>query len=272
MKKLAVVTATLNPERAKKCFQSWEAMRTTDFMTYIVWGETPGGLEEGGREASQKAIFNTFENVVVVSHNLCGVVPAFNLGVQQAIAAGAEIIVCLHDDVLIEEYAWDEAVLSADPAYKFMGFGGATSLGSNALYNLPYSPFQLARGGFVSNMRQAEAHGNRSTAPVPCVCFDGFSQIGTSDWFGPAWQKLTDLGVRHHGYDGMLGCLARRASVYGLMLPVQCHHYGGVTAVGDTAYRAWAESLIKDGDQGFWEEAHEIWYREFRDVLPVRIP
>ena len=107
---------------------------------------------------------------------------------------------------------------------------------------------------------------------MPCVCFDGFSQVGTRDWFAGAWAWLLKSGVTHHFYDGMLGCLAARAGVQpGTLIPIRCHHYGGRTAVGSREYHAWALQQRKGGDQDFRLEAHAVGYREFKDVLPLRL-
>jgi len=239
---LAVVTASLDLDQAQECTQSWRDRAAYELPTYIIAGHM-------------------------------GVVPAFAQGVARAFAEGATAVVCLHDDVLIEQDGWDLMVESElDRGTKFAGFGGAIQLGSADLYHTPYDPMQLARGGFVSNMRDAEAHGTRVRNLMQCVCFDGFCQIGTKDWFKAAWAWLGASGVRHHFYDGMLGCLAARAHVQpGMMIPVACHHYGGRTAVGSQAYHQWAHTQHAEGDQGFWLEAHAKGYEAFRDVLPLSV-
>jgi len=241
---LVIVTATVDPVRALPCIDSWRHQAQYEYWIDLV----------DGRDKS--------------------VVQAFAEGVHHAFAdKETEAVLCLHDDVLIEEQGWDRRILDAlDRGVKFAGFGGAVTLGAENIYRLPYDPMQLARGGFVSNMRDAEAHGRRSTIQQPCVCFDGFSQLGTKDWFDDAWQELVRLGFRHHFYDGALGCLARRVGIrYGELLPVACHHYGGVTAVADPAYQAWAKTQHPDGDQGFWAESHRIGYEAFRNELPLRL-
>lgn len=240
--RLAIVTATLGEEGQEACLASWASRAAYDLPLYVV-------------------------------ANHFGVVPAFAEGVAQAFADGAEAVIALHDDVRIDHRDWDVLVQAQlDAGVKFAGFGGATQLGSAELYQTPYHPMQLARGGFVSNMQDAEAHGRRSQQPVRCVCFDGFSQIGTKDWFGAAWQRLAEAGIQHHFYDGMLGCLAARMGKQpGVMIPVACHHFGGRSAVGSQAYQAWAKNQIAEGDQGFWLQSHLWGYEEFMDVLPLRV-
>jgi hypothetical protein len=238
--RLAIVTATLGED--SPCVQSWSRLAAYEIPIYTV-------------------------------RDHMGVVPAFAEGVRFAFEEGAEAVMAIHDDVEILQPDWDLVVMEAlSQGVKFAGFGGATSLGSADLYHTPYDPMQLARGGFVSNMRDAEAHGMRSRVPVQCVCFDGFCNIGTREWFKAAWEWLAHSGITHHLYDSLLGCLAARAGVQpGLMLPVACHHHGGRTAVGNVMYQAWAKEQDRDGDQGFWETAHRIGYNEFKDVLPMEV-
>ena len=71
--------------------------------------------------------------------------------------------------------------------------------------------------------------------------------------------------------DAALACLAKRFGWEVWCLPVACHHHGGLTAVADARYHAWARQQRPHGDLTFWAEAHRIVYDEFRDVLPIRV-
>jgi len=155
------------------------------------------------------------------------------------------------------------------------------------LYVTPYDPMQLARVGFRSNLEDAEQHGLRSVLPERVACLDGFSQVGRREfWEGHCgslerasrldetprpWDYLVNLGMRHHFYDGALGCLAARYGWETWYLPLRGHHFGGRTAVGDEGYATWARQQTAEGDQDFWHEAHKIGYDAFRDVLPLRV-
>lgn len=237
-----------------------------------------------------------------------GVVPLFAEGMAQVLHLfpAARVIACLHDDVWMEETDWDAKVLDCfadNPQCGLLGFGGATGLGAANIYQVPYDPMQLARQDFVSNMRDAEAHGRRAHAssewrlacrPERVACLDGFSLIGRREYWegwsvfdqqqpyslvgGGAWnlfQRMADAGLVHHAYDSALGCYAKRLGWEVWMLPLRCHHHGGLTAVADPAYHEWAHRQQthddERGDQGFWNFAHRWVYKEFRDVLPIRI-
>lgn len=279
----AVVTATLDPRVAEACLLSWRAQANYQWPLYVVWGNVSQWYGESANAAMEKKARLEATRVIcgprlghevhLLNYNGGGSVPSMNVGVQQAAKDGAKVICCLHDDLLIEEAGWDQDSYMGAQQERFAGFGGARGLGADGLYDRPYDPMSLARQHFLSNLRDAELHGFRSIRPQACVCFDGFSQIGTTDWFAPAWQTLVDLGFRHHWYDGALGCLARRAGIpYGLMIPVKCHHFGGRTAVANPYYQRWAQEQVPTGDQGFWDEAHRIGYEQFRAELPLRLP
>ncbi len=262
---LAVVTATTNPGRAADCLQSW-----LDRAHY----EWPLIIEVNGFK----------------DEPYLGVVPAFAKALRKALETKAEVIALLHDDVMIKEDGWDATVLAhfqLQPTCGLAGFGGGRTLGHPAIYTIPYEPHQLARGTFISNMEEAEAHGSRVVEPQTVACLDGFSQIGRRafwtgneqgsrhqvhpDLVGNLFQVLADLGLRHHAYDAALGCYAKRLGWDAWMLPIHCHHLGGVTAVADTHYHTWAKTQHPDGDEGFWHDAHKLVYEEFRDQLPFGV-
>jgi hypothetical protein len=254
--KLVVVTCTLDAARAKDCIDSWE------------------------RHAF-------YAHPLVIVEGKMGVVPAFAEGIDTALANGAEVIACLHDDLLIETQDWDLYLLERFKAFPEMGlcgFGGGTGLGHQDIYQKGYSPYDLAREGFCSNMRDAESHGRRTKVPTRVACLDGFSQIGRrafwQGWYaeqkphavdGNIMQVMADWGITHHAYDSALGAWAKRLGWEVWMLPVACHHFGGRTAVGDPRYAEWAETIVPGGDRTFWELAHKEVYERFRDVLPIRV-
>jgi len=262
--KLAIVTASTDPFRARDCIASWTAHAVTKTIPYI--------LENGTG------------NPYYGHYGYLGTVPAFKLAVQHMLdETDAEIIACLHDDFRIDESRWYEKVIrhfERHPACGLLGFGGAKGLGSDRLYLDPYDPMQLARIGFRSNLVEAEAHGMRSLLPERVACLDGFSQVGRREfWEGlnnvlgkepRPWNVLADLGMVHHFYDGALGCLAKRQGWDVWYVPLRGHHFGGQTAVGDRGYNEWAKTQIAEGDHGFWEAAHRAGYEAFRDVLPLR--
>lgn len=272
---LCVVTATTNLDRAQDCLNSWG-----DVPVLVVCngGATP---EPAALPANVQIAY------LGMSGEYFGTVPAFRIGTDLALKTSHDIIANLHDDFRIDDPDWVKKVethFKRFPACGLAGFGGAIGLGAEDIYQTPYDPMQLARVGFRSNLVDAEAHGIRSLLPERVACLDGFSQVGRREfWEGqypvstsynevalPIWQQMEQLGVRHHLYDGLLGCYAKRLGWEVWYLPIAGKHFGGRTAVGDAGYQHWAHTQIEGGDGGFWQKSHEIGYDQFRDVLPIR--
>jgi hypothetical protein len=278
---LCIVTATTDPQRALSCIKSWGE-----------WGVSLVVVVNGGQWGPAEAEALDIRATWIISPTYLGTVPAFNVGVRAALQQpDFDIIACFHDDLEILDPDWVKKVLThftRHPSCGLAGFGGAIGLGDPEIYQKPYDPMQLARVGFRSNMTNAEAHGLRSLLPERVACLDGFSQVGRREfWKGlafgegaddididatvPVWQHLEDEGFRHHAYDSYLGVVAKRFGWDAWYLPIACHHFGGRTAVGDRGYQAWAAQQVEGGDHGFWTQAHEIFYRLGRNILPIRL-
>lgn len=268
---LAVVVASLELEKTKPYWESWakKAKNYKDphglgmFSTVVVLPE--------GKEREWRGLDSTFE-ATVVTGGIVGVLPAFVAGVRKAAAMGADLIACFHDDLRIDEEGWDEKVIAhfeSHPRTGLAGFFGARSLGAGDIYQTPYNPMQLARGGTMQNMENGEMHGERVLEPRRAVCFDGFSQIGRAGLMVRLYGRLEELGIIHHCYDSALGAMSIREGWENWYLPIACHHAGGTTAVGSAAYNEWAKKKDKDGDQGFWSASHRILYEDLRNCLPL---
>lgn len=282
--KLALVTASTDLDRSCAIRTGWRAQAGVEVQAYTVVNGHRGPLT--GWQTAPNGLYD-------YHHEILGVVPAFARGVAKALDDGADIIACLHDDLDIYEGNWGRQVVNwfeQHPKCGLLGFGGGRGLGAADIYQTPYNPMQLARQDFVSNMRDAEAHGRRVQVPMRVACLDGFSQVGRRQfWQGrvnpfagitiPFDYKAQELfsimqewGIVHHAYDAALGAFAARLGWEVWYLPIACHHSGGVTAVGDARYAHWAKQQNAEGDAGFWKVAHRIVYDQFRDVLPVRVP
>ena len=254
---LGVVTATVNRARAAPCLESWRLHATEPFPLVIV--------DNGGAEP------------------YLGPVAAFRVGVEQLLREhpACDVVACFHDDLVILDRWWDQAVLACfrdHPRVGLASFDGATALGDDALYHTPYNPDQLARRPVATPQ------------PQPIVAPADFCVIGRrafwsgfheAEWrtkqsrrkvYPRPWAIVDDLAIIDHFYDAALGCLARRGGWQVWYLPVRTRHLGGQTTVHDPGYVHWADEEIEGGDRGFWEAAHRIGYDTFKDVLPLRLP
>lgn len=274
---LVVCTATGNLAEALPRISRWQALASFEWPLVIV---------ENGGVTDLRPSDGTF--TIERRAEWLGSVPAMALAMHVArkqYGKAAEVVCAFHDDLEIDEDAWDAQILGHFGVRQpcgLAGFSGATGLGSVDLYTTPYSPMQLARHDFRSNLRDAEAHGVRGLRLERVVCHDGFALIGRAAWWLwgkrgsgkagiPPWEQLQALGMKHHAYDSAMGLLAHLAGWESWYLPIGCHHLGGRTAVANRAYQAWAESQEVGGDHGFWEQAHRALYELGRGVLPLRV-
>lgn len=279
-RQLVIVTATLDPVRSSSYWSTWRANAgDVDIKVVVVWSGRGSSTWTSRSVADVTQLAGLIEpgDTVLTVEGVQGVVPAFAHGVRWARDQFADdvVVACLHDDVAIFERAWAETVVDFFQSREkcgLAGFGGGVGLGAQDIYQVAYNPMQLARQDFVSNMREAEGHGRRAGWPVRVACLDGFSQIGRLGFMVESWERLRGLGIIHHAYDAALGCIARELGLEAWMIPVHCHHHGGLTAVGNPNYEKWARLQTESGrgDQQFWEDAHRIVYEAFRGVLPFR--
>lgn len=182
-----------------------------------------------------------------------------------------EIIGWLHADLTIHEVGWDTRVLLEFEQHEdcaVVGFGGALRLGHPDIYRVPYSWQQLARGGFMSNLTDAEAHGTREQGSREVACVDGFALFvrrRVLDLIG-GWP-LGRYPDNSHCIDQWVNLMARRYGYTTRMVGVSCTHTsGGKGAAGVE----WLEKH-EGGDVDSHRRAHKVLYDEFRDLLPLEV-
>lgn len=266
---LVVITASANPAITLKYWSSWRKLATSPFRLVLV----VGGEKKSVEELEKEVLRELRPGDEIILRKLDGVIPAFLAGVESARQdEEAEILACFHDDLEILEEGWDERIkklFASRPNALLAGFGGGTGLGSVDIYDTPYSPFQLARQDFVSNMRGGEAHGRIGKEEERVACLDGFSQVGRKQFVYECYASANELGIVHHAYDSLFGGWCRKAGGEAWMIPVECNHAGGVTAVANEDYQRFAAGY--GGDGKIWEESHRIMYEEMRGILPFSV-
>jgi hypothetical protein len=264
----------IEPEKTKKYWGSWLERAYDPYLSRVV-------VVNGGklnREQLSPLVYQTGaepqRGTFLYSNEIMGPVPAFAWGVEAALKTEADLIACFHDDLEILESGWDREVIrffDDHPRCMLAGFGGAPKLGRPGMYDQQYDPMSLARHGFVSNMRDAEAHGIRSDRAQRLAVLDGFSLIGRRRFMNDFWFVAAEqLGLTHHAYDALAGVVA--AALHGevWLIPLQVHHAGGASAVGNQDYQLWARQQNQGrGDQGFWEDSHRKVWEYARGVLPL---
>lgn len=216
--------------------------------------------------------------IIVALPELVGPVKAYKIGLEQASAAfGSDAIAaCLHDDLIFQgPSGWAARVkihFAAHPDCGLAGFGGAMGIGQEGMYDRPFDPHTLARVDFGSNMRDAAAHGQLWLTPRKVACLDGFSLIGRAGNMAGSYAGFMGLGVVHHAYDTWLGAVAHVGGQDVWFLPERVHHLGGATAVGDSRYQEWLQTLSTN-DQEVWLKSHRAFWEWGKRTqrLPFRI-
>jgi hypothetical protein len=291
---LYVATATVDPARTHPYWKSWREKANIPFVGSVVVNGFRGELEEGVAGDLRRLGHQ------VLSSEILGVVPAFSLALLGL--PDEAVIALFHDDLRIDEEGWDETVerfFQEHPKAVLAGLGGAYGVGRRGMYwcqdhagsavgdfvgecsftfqestpcgkGVRFDPMTLARHHFMSNMVNAEAHGERVHTARPVAVLDGFSLIGRGWFIKRLLAELGKMGVIHHAYDCYAGVLARRLGMQTWLIPVACHHAGGQTAVGSAEYQKWAQER-HGGDQQIWLDAHRAVWEASRDVLPFDV-
>ena len=224
MNSLVYGVATREWEGWQACVESWMRTASEQYPSYIVKGKPI-------LEAFQQIYKNTSEPIIA----LC------------------------HDDLMIYEQDWDKRVLAQfdDSQVGLAGFGGALGHGTPNLYTVPYHLPNLARQGFLSNMRSAEVHGKRFTGERDVAILDGmalFVRRSVLDKWG-GWPKE---GVGYFMYAEALCCEVRRQGLRIRLVGVDFEHLGGKT-------------VAIDGAHDDYQEAHAYFYEHNKDVMPYRV-
>jgi hypothetical protein len=171
------------------------------------------------------------------------------------------IIGYVHDDVICQESDWDVRVMKefADPKVGLVGLGGGTRHGADDLYRSPYSLPQLGRGGFLSNMREAELHGSRFTGECNVAVVDGYAMFVRREVITQMGGWPSNTPVDYLCYDYFLSCWTRRLGYKIRVVGIKCDHLGGKST-----------GLNKNLQVDF-EGAHRWIYDEFKDCLPCQV-
>jgi hypothetical protein len=265
----SVVTASIDPDATRHLWGSWRQRAQLRDWPLVMVHNAPGA----GQGVSEVEMHPNGPFVWVKHEGVLGPIPAFALGIKEAIRRGADVVALLHDDLRIDQDGWDQQVVQFFEDHKsvgLVGFGGAKGLGEDGIYEHPYSPYDLVRKDFISAMQDAEAHGRRVERAERVACLDGFSQIMRADLASYAWYRFEILGLNHHAYDSAIGAFAARLGWSAYLLPIRCHHHGGLSTV-NPKYEEMLSGQESSG-QKEWEKSHWKLYHELRDQLPIRVP
>jgi GT2 family glycosyltransferase len=202
---------------------------------------------------------------LIIESSPLGSTRAFNRGLT---SCTGDVVAMLHNDLMLKQQGWDEAVLevfASTPGMGVAGLHGSQALGHPALYQLPYELHQLARGRNWSNLEDAEAHGNRTNLITEVVTLDGMALIARRDDL-ESWGGL-DEKYTHHMYDHDLCLTARKHGRRNYLIPLPARHVSGQTA---NAQR-YQDQFGPDAE--IHRQAHATFYESWRGtgMLPAEV-
>ena len=182
----------------------------------------------------------------------------------------ASVIGYLHNDIYLHEKNWDQRVLRAfdDERVGVVGFVGATRLGDDLIYRVPYDFRQLARGDVWSNLTDAEAHGRRDASIKRIAVVDSCAVFVKRDLLARVggWP-IGRYPNSSHCSDLWICCVARRYNLHVCLGGISCTHRSGGKGAAGTR---WMDEHY-GSDVAAHRQAHELIYRDFIDVLPIRV-
>lgn len=186
------------------------------------------------------------------------------MGVLESLQYGYEssrapLLAYIHDDVICREPEWLDRVLAAfeDVAVGVVGFGGAVSHGASNIYRIPYDFRQLGRSGYMSNVDDAEVHGERFRGERDVAVIDGFALVIRRHILDHTHGWPLDTPIGYVGYDYWACCIAHEMGFKVRMVGIRCHHHGGQSSVG-----------VPPEFRGDFDAAHKYIYERFPSVLP----
>lgn len=267
--KLSIVTAVCGQNLTTKSFIHSTLAQCSEPHELVVVsnGTTQEDLPELLRELDELRARGWKAQIHIHKEPL-GTTKAFDSGAR---AANGEIIVMIHNDVTIFVKDWDKKVIEffdSTPNAGVCGFVGAKGLGAHNIYQTPYELTQLARHDVYASLDDARDHGKEiGSEPVEVAVLDGLTLIVKKSVFEEIGGF--ELQYVHHMYDNDLCLSANKHGYTNYVLPIMCHHRGGMTSCG-TEYGEWAKENY-DGDIEIHKRSHEIFYEKWRGFLPVTV-
>ena len=224
MNQLAVVCATLHWKGWEECRNSWIKTATDSFSLFTIVGMKLPDAFQRGLEMSREPIVGL-----------------------------------MHDDLVVNEAGWDQRVIREfdDPTVGLVGFGGALCFGTPDIYRTPYWSRQVERRRFVSNMRDAEVHGQRFAGELDVAVLDGYAMFARREILVQAGGWPIDTPIGYFMYDSWLCCESWRQGFRTRMVGVAIDHLG------------WKSGGMKPGWRIQRDKAQRYIYDKYRDILPL---
>lgn len=198
-----------------------------------------------------------------------GVYASYLQGMQ---AAKHNIVLWMHNDVLIHEYGWDTRILREfenDPRLGIAGFFGGRMVGMDGGRGHPEG--NLLGKVWGQNIAQ---HGHLLTDTHPAVVFDSLAMIVRRDVF---YAIDVPYVAPHHWFDRIMTLWFLSKGYHALTIGIAFDHYGGGTSVGKanrhgSFVQEWCESKGLTLDQNWDHTLYQYGYTFFREQWKNKFP
>jgi glycosyltransferase involved in cell wall biosynthesis len=230
MNKLSIVIPVTNQEHlTDKSVARLIEYATTDIEIIIV-------------DNGSKVAYNN-PGATILRNNLnIGVFPALLQGLA---ATSNDIVLTMHNDVLLQERGYDARILNEfaiDPKLGIAGFFGGRGVGYDGGRSHPESNMQGIEWG-----QHGSIHGHVQTHKHPAVVFDSLALILRKSIFYKVFPP-EDLAIiaPHHWFDRIVTLGIVTAGYHALTIGVAFDHYGGGTSVANPEFEAFTARWVKE--------------------------
>lgn len=232
-------------------------------MNLSIHVPTMRGLTE--TEVNKNLLYPKSEVVVKQQKPNLGYLPWAQYVVEEF---GEDILGYIHDDLTILESDWEKWIFAEflDPTVAVCGFGGAKAVGHPDIYKIPYHFSQLARRGFISNMIDAEKHGERVTVPTDVAFLDSMAIFIRREFLVSLGGWPVERYAPSHMSDLWICLQALRHGFRVRMVPISIEHTSGGSGPD---YPEWCKTTKWGSDAAMHQHNHRMIYEEFADILPV---
>lgn len=185
------------------------------------------------------------------------------------------IVLWMHNDVLIHEYGWDARIqkeFKKDPKLGIAGFFGGRLVGADGGRGHP-------EGNLVGKewSQNISIHGHLLTDTHPAVVFDSLAMIIRKDIF---YAIEVPYVAPHHWFDRIMTLWFISKGYHALTIGIAFDHYGGGTSVGNSNRHSefvqrWCEAkglpMDQNWDHTLYKYGYNFFYQQWRGKFPVSV-
>lgn len=263
------------------CLSKLAAYTTRDIELILI----DNGSDENYEEQAKEIIRSSHLDIKFVrNENNIGVLPTFKQGLDEA---AGDILVYIHNDVLLHERAWNERIEQAfheDAQLGMAGLFGARGVHPDGGREGSMSHMIGQEWGICECHRPAAMHhGELMVNIYPAAVFDGvgmFFRRSVLQDLADHSDLFEDWRAPHHFYDRIMSLKVLERGYHMCVIGIKFDHYSGATANHSNKYVAFGTKWLTDHgyvmndigvDDSIYWIAEGQWRKEYANRLPVRV-